>query len=202
MSWQSGLACWILRKWFYPRTRAPHFDVEHIRALASRRLWLPRVPSGWRLAEHYAADGGLLRGEWLEPATDAAGSPAGGTILYLHGGGYFFCSPRTHRALVFGLAKRTRARTFSLDYRLAPEHRFPAALDDALAAYRQLLSEGTAPESIVVAGDSAGGASRWRYSWRCVTQASVCPRAGCCFRHGPIWRPPANQSALMTGSIR
>jgi acetyl esterase/lipase len=58
---------------------------------------------------------------------------------------------------VFGLATRAKARVFSLDYRLAPENRFPAALDDALAAYRQLLADGVAPESIVIAGDSAGG---------------------------------------------
>ena len=79
------------------------------------------------------------------------------TLLYFHGGGYYFCSTKTHRPLVFGLTKRAGVRSFSLDYRLAPEHRFPAALDDALAAYRQLLALGTPPESIVLGGDSAGG---------------------------------------------
>jgi len=93
-----------------------------------------------------------LRGEWLE-----ADPPQQTTILYLHGGGYYFCSPRSHRTIVFALATRARARVFSLDYRLAPEHRFPAALDDAVAAYRQLRADGVPAQSLVVAGDSAGG---------------------------------------------
>jgi acetyl esterase/lipase len=98
-----------------------------------------------------------LRGEWLERRHDLAqGSPVR-TILYCHGGGYYFCSPASHRPLVFALAARSGARTFSLDYRLAPEHPFPAALDDALAAYRGLLAHGIAADSIVIAGDSAGG---------------------------------------------
>ena len=99
---------------------------------------------------------GELRGEWLE-RTDSVAGRAYRTLLYFHGGGYYFCSTKTHRPLVFGLTKRAGVRSFSLDYRLAPEHRFPAALDDALAAYRQLLALGTPPESIVLGGDSAGG---------------------------------------------
>jgi acetyl esterase/lipase len=79
------------------------------------------------------------------------------TILYLHGGGYYFCSPKTHRAITFGLATRAEANLFSLDYRLAPEHPFPAALDDAVAAYRRLLADGARAQSLVIAGDSAGG---------------------------------------------
>lgn len=78
-------------------------------------------------------------------------------MFYLHGGGYYFCSPRSHRAITFGLATRADADVFSLDYRLAPEHRFPAALDDAVAAYRRLLASGIDAKSIVIAGDSAGG---------------------------------------------
>ena len=78
-------------------------------------------------------------------------------ILYLHGGGYCFCSPLTHRGVAAALAREADARAFSLAYRLAPEHPFPAAVDDALAAYRELLDEGVAPERIVVAGDSSGG---------------------------------------------
>ncbi|OXH83246.1 alpha/beta hydrolase, partial [Burkholderia multivorans] len=98
-----------------------------------------------------------LRGEWLERTDVPAGRATGPTLLYFHGGGYYFCSTKTHRALVFGLTKRARVRSFSLDYRLAPENRFPAALDDALAAYRRLVALGTRPESIVLGGDSAGG---------------------------------------------
>jgi acetyl esterase/lipase len=157
MSWQSALACWFLRRQFRPQTLKPHIDVHKARALTAKRVWSPDVPRGWRLRELDGADGKPLRGEWIEPAADQPAAGAQATVLYCHGGGYYFCSPRTHRSIVFGLATRANARVFSLDYRLAPEHRFPAALDDATAAYRQLIADGTAPESIVIAGDSAGG---------------------------------------------
>jgi monoterpene epsilon-lactone hydrolase len=85
------------------------------------------------------------------------GSAASGTtLLYLHGGGYVVGSGRTGVRLAAALARRTGATTYSLDYRLAPEHPYPAALDDALAAYRELLE--TVPAArLTVAGDSAGG---------------------------------------------
>ena len=162
MSWQSAAVCWILKRQFRPETEEPHVNVERARARTAKRVWSPKVPAGWRLVERYGPDDAPLRGEWLEPiAQTAAAAAADGapmrTILYLHGGGYYFCSPKSHRSLVFQLATRSGARTFSLDYRLAPEHPFPAALDDALAGYRRLLADGTPPDSIVVAGDSAGG---------------------------------------------
>ncbi|MGF6726939.1 monoterpene epsilon-lactone hydrolase [Paraburkholderia sp. GAS41] len=161
MSWQSALACWYLRRQFRPATQKTEINVEAARALTAKRVWSPKVPSGWRLREQYDASE-TLRGEWLEPTEPGmlAGADADAsapTILYLHGGGYYFCSPRSHRSIVFGLATRSRAPIFSLDYRLAPEARFPAALDDALAAYRRLLARGTPAESIVISGDSAGG---------------------------------------------
>ena len=119
-------------------------------------MYVPRrAPSGYRLRQCHGLGDAPLRGEWLERTDSVAGR--GRTLLYFHGGGYYFCSTKTHRPLVFGLTKRAGVRSFSLDYRLAPEHRFPAALDDALAAYRQLLALGTPPESIVLGGDSAGG---------------------------------------------
>ncbi|MFJ9721308.1 alpha/beta hydrolase [Streptomyces sp. NPDC101209] len=80
-----------------------------------------------------------------------------GRLLYLHGGGYVIGSPHTHAGLVGELARRAGLRTVSVDYRLAPEHPFPAAVDDGLAAYRELLATGTDPRDLVVAGDSAGG---------------------------------------------
>ncbi len=157
MSWQSALACWYLRRQFRPQTLKPGVNVEKARALTSRRAWSPRVPGGWRLRELCGPDERPLRGEWIERADGVSTSGNGPTVLYCHGGGYYFCSPLTHRSIVFGLATRANAPIFSLDYRLAPEHRFPAALDDATAAYRQLVADGTPPESIVIAGDSAGG---------------------------------------------
>ena len=79
------------------------------------------------------------------------------TILYLHGGGYCTCSARTHRFIVAILCRAARARAIILDYRLAPEHPFPAALEDATAAYCHLLEQGVDPRCLALAGDSAGG---------------------------------------------
>lgn len=83
-------------------------------------------------------------------------APGAATVLYLHGGGYVFGSPRTHRKLALRLSAASGTEVVLPDYRLAPEHPFPAAAEDAYAAYRALLDEGTAAERIVLAGDSAG----------------------------------------------
>lgn len=78
-------------------------------------------------------------------------------VLYLHGGGYLGCSPATHRPITKTLAKLMSARVIAPDYRLAPEHPFPAALEDAVATFQWILDQGVAPDRIRVAGDSAGG---------------------------------------------
>ena len=78
-------------------------------------------------------------------------------ILYIHGGGWVSCSPQTHRAITWRLAHLTGVPVYAVDYRLAPEHPYPAALNDALSAYEALLARGIEAENIVVAGDSAGG---------------------------------------------
>ena len=80
-----------------------------------------------------------------------------GTILYFHGGSFSLGSPDTAMTLTANLVLRTGVRAISLDYRLAPEHPFPAAIDDCVAAFRSLLDSGIDPASIVFAGDSAGG---------------------------------------------
>ena len=91
--------------------------------------------------------------EWLR----APSAVPGRVVLYLHGGGYVIGSPRSHRHLAAAIAGAAGASALLLDYRLAPEHPFPAAVEDATAAYRWLLDQATAPEHIVIAGDSAGG---------------------------------------------
>jgi phosphinothricin tripeptide acetyl hydrolase len=91
--------------------------------------------------------------EWLTPPAARADV----VLLYLHGGGYVIGSPRSHRHLAAALARAAGARALVLDYRLAPEHPFPAALEDAVAAYRWLSEQGIAPARLVIAGDSAGG---------------------------------------------
>ncbi|GAB4375429.1 MAG: alpha/beta hydrolase [Elainellaceae cyanobacterium] len=91
--------------------------------------------------------------EWVT----APNSAESRVMLYLHGGGYVVCSPDTHRNLVARLARAAGVRALSLDYRLAPEHPFPSAVHDAIAAYRWLIATGVSPEQVVLAGDSAGG---------------------------------------------
>lgn len=109
-------------------------------------------PRGTRYA---TIDLGGVRTERLEHGTGSG--PATKTILFLHGGGYCIGSPLSHRALTGHLARATGAVVFAADYRLAPEHPHPAALDDALACYHALLGKGYKPSQIAIAGDSAGG---------------------------------------------
>jgi acetyl esterase/lipase len=86
-----------------------------------------------------------------------AGHPADPTVLYFHGGGYVVGSARTGTHLAAELARRAGGRALSVDYRLAPEHPYPAAVEDGLAAYAGLLRSGAHPGRVLVAGDSAGG---------------------------------------------
>jgi monoterpene epsilon-lactone hydrolase len=100
-------------------------------------------------------------------AADAAGVPAEWittpeavherVIYYLHGGGYSIGSISTHRELISRLSRAAGARALAIDYRLAPENPYPAAVEDSTAAYRWLLSTGVDPARLVIAGDSAGG---------------------------------------------
>ncbi|MFG1998758.1 alpha/beta hydrolase [Spirillospora sp. NPDC048911] len=94
-------------------------------------------------------------GEWVTSRTGERRDD--GAILYLHGGAYVVCSPRTHRPITTRLAVETGIPVLVPRYRMAPEHPFPAPLEDALAAYRWLLARGVPASGIVIAGDSAGG---------------------------------------------
>jgi len=96
-----------------------------------------------------------VRGEWVEPAGAGAG-----VIFYLHGGGFYLCDPATHRLTTKKLAKLTGGRCYSVRYRLAPQHPFPAALLDLLVSYLTLLypppgafHEAVRPETLALAGD-------------------------------------------------
>jgi epsilon-lactone hydrolase len=102
-------------------------------------------------AEPVSAGG--VKAEWVS----APGAESSRAILYLHGGGYVIGSINTHRALAGRLSRAAKARVLLIDYRLAPEHPFPAAVDDSVAAYRWMLAQGLKPTRIAVAGDSAGG---------------------------------------------
>ncbi|NEW37566.1 alpha/beta hydrolase [Nocardia cyriacigeorgica] len=97
---------------------------------------------------------GQVRGEWVCAAGVEFGDRA---IYFVHGSGYVICSARTHRGLAARLSHETGLPVFVIDYRLAPEHLFPAAADDVAAGYRWLLGNGYRAADVVIAGDSAGG---------------------------------------------
>jgi epsilon-lactone hydrolase len=101
--------------------------------------------------EPVSADG--VPAEWIVPP----GAEPHRVLLYLHGGGYVIGSINSHRAMIARIARASRARAIAIDYRLAPEHPFPAAVEDATRAYRWLLAQGNAARNMVIAGDSAGG---------------------------------------------
>jgi len=122
------------------------------------------------------AGGTGVRGEWLARA-DADDS----VVLYMHGGGYVSCSAKSHRPITSALARLTGARVFAPDYRLAPEHRYPAALDDAVAAYRWLLKQGQPAGAVAVAGDSAGGGLVLGLLLRARDEGLPLPACGVCF---------------------
>jgi acetyl esterase/lipase len=119
---------------------------ETRRAMSSRRTMPAFLPRGLRVS---ASTETGLPGEWQRPA----GAAADAVILFLHGGGYVAGSPKTHRSFSSWLAQEAQTPVLSLEYRLAPEHAFPAALDDAVLAARTLAGRGL---RVVLAGDSAG----------------------------------------------
>ena len=101
-------------------------------------------------------------------------------LLYLHGGGYMIGSMRTHRVMLSRMSRASSARVLGLDYRLAPENPFPAPVEDTLASYRWLLSNGANPKKIALAGDSCGGGLTvaalvaMRYAGEPMPAAGVC----------------------------
>lgn len=151
MSIQAKVVNFVLRHTFKPKPGAK----LHPRAVRARvgkvTKHQPPVPKDiTRRPVPADAARGLCPAEWLSHAQPQR------TVLYFHGGGYFFCNLDTHRPVCAYLARTAQARVLSVDYRLAPEHPYPAAVDDALAWYRELLAT-TAPQQLLVAGDSAGG---------------------------------------------
>ena len=121
-----------------------------------RRQRIEEVGATWPVADDIkttTVDVDGIRGEW----TTAPGSDATRALLYFHGGGYCSGSIRSHRSLVAEAGRSAKVRTLAVAYRLAPEHPFPAALDDALTAWRYLRGQGFAPDHIAIGGDSAGG---------------------------------------------
>lgn len=123
---------------------------EELREIFEAYTTVGPPPAGVTLGE------GTLGGRdalWVTPAAVTEDA----TILYFHGGGWVYGSPRTAATLTAALVRHVGAPAVSPGYRLAPEHPYPAAIEDGLAVYRGLLADGAAPERIVVAGDSSGG---------------------------------------------
>jgi monoterpene epsilon-lactone hydrolase len=125
-------------------------SVPEMRRKTDSATWMLRSPRGVSI-EKFSA--GSVPAEWLIPE----GAPQDRILFYIHGGAFVFCSLDTHRGLTARLAAAGGTRVLSVDYRLAPEHPFPAALEDCLEAYRFAVRSGISPRRIVVAGDSAGG---------------------------------------------
>jgi acetyl esterase/lipase len=141
-SLQAHVVSWILKRRLKPKL-AQAGD-----ALTVRKLMRPepaKIPPGVRITPQTV---GGVPGEWVEAQTSDL------TLLYLHGGGYVACSAETHRPITIAFAEHGM-RVFAPDYRMAPEHLFPAAVDDAVAVYRALRAQGAG--NIAVGGDSAGG---------------------------------------------
>ncbi len=128
--------------WYAPVTKQ--------RVVFEKNMSRMKMPCGVTISPIVA---GGTPGEWLTPV----GVNPARVLLHLHGGGYVTGSCRTHRAMVSRLACAAQMRGLLLDYRLAPEHPFPAAVEDALATYRWLIQNGLNPRQMVIAGDSAGG---------------------------------------------
>lgn len=140
--------------------------VAMLRALAHRTSGLPPVElrAAWaalrpmpspifREVKRSPVVAGGVTAEWFEPVAGATSA----VVIYIHGGSFIFGSIASHAEMIARVAVATGARVLALEYRLAPEHPFPAGLDDVMSAYRWVLSQGVAADKVVFAGDSAGG---------------------------------------------
>jgi epsilon-lactone hydrolase len=153
MSFQSVMAGLVMRMFIKNGTGPMQLDYQKARAQVNKSTSMASQTPADIQHTPIAANPqkALCAAEWLSVQHPER------VVVYFHGGGYFFCSLDTHRAACGYLARRSKARVLSVDYRLAPEHAYPAAVDDALAWWQELLSQGMNPNEVVFAGDSAGG---------------------------------------------
>ncbi|MEJ2172823.1 MAG: alpha/beta hydrolase [Woeseiaceae bacterium] len=157
---------------YFQSIKASRTDVQ-----AMRRRWhtlahiLPVARGVARRGAHIAG----LKAEWLTPD----GAARDKALLYLHGGAYVMGNCSTHRQLASHIARAAGVPAVLPEYRLAPEHPFPAAVNDAIAAYRALLAMGFSPEDIVIAGDSAGGGLSMSMLLALRDAGDALPRAAC-----------------------
>ncbi|HEY2675847.1 MAG TPA: alpha/beta hydrolase [Steroidobacteraceae bacterium] len=152
LSWQARILNGFFRLTMKRHGKKP-LNVERLRGMTRNP---PKsalaVPAGFTVKSLQSEEG--LHFDVADSSAPRS-APVSSIVLYLHGGGYIFGSPQTHRQVLIAMAEAFRAPAYGLDYRLAPEHPFPAAVEDAAKAYRWLLARH--PEAaIVLAGDSAG----------------------------------------------
>jgi len=147
-SWDENFETWATALHHYAkRSTALPLSVQRQAA----HVAVPRPEKSDARFEPVQARG--VPGEWFHHGA----ADESRVLFYLHGGGYSIGSIESHRDVILGLSRASNMTGFAIDYRLAPEHPFPAQLEDALAAYRFLLERGVDPKRIVIAGDSAGG---------------------------------------------
>jgi acetyl esterase/lipase len=142
--------CRILTKYLVAPNFNPNKTINEARRGMERLTKLAHLPAKTKVEK---ITFNSISAEWIY----AYEAHEDRVILFLHGGGYNTCSPNTHRELAARISKASGAKVLLPDYRLAPEHPFPSALDDATSTYRWLLDTGFAGENIAIAGDSAGG---------------------------------------------
>ena len=169
---------------------------------AERRGRIDEVGSVWPVAEDIAltpVNAGGVPAEW----SLAPGSDASRVLMFLHGGGYCSGSILSHRRMVTEAGRAAGMRTLAIGYRLAPEHPFPAALEDALAAWRFVLTQAIGAAHVAVGGDSAGGGLIGRADQHAAQRRwTMFPPARGWYRRGWTWRCPVQRSPARTRSIR
>ena len=152
----------------------PPVDIHEARAVLDKAFGEFKPPSDVTVFE---IDAGGVPCQWIT----APDVPQDRLIIYYHGGAYAACSPTTHQDLISRLSRASGAAALGVDYRLAPEHPFPTAVNDSIAAYRWALGHGFEPSNIVLAGDSAGGGLVLSVLLAVRDAGVPLPAAGVCF---------------------
>ena len=145
-----SLQAFIYKTMMRPLRKSLKQDIYSLRHQIDRFERLARIPPGVNIFDEISSP---VPAEWTVPRSGSGD----GILLYYHGGGFVVCSPRTHRTLVAEVCTEANLRALSVDYRLAPEYPFPAALEDTTHMFQWLVQSGISPSRIVLGGDSAGG---------------------------------------------
>jgi monoterpene epsilon-lactone hydrolase len=194
MSFQSRLGCGWVRLYIKRKPPGEAALVDFSRRRFRTPGWLVWLHSLGVKIDRVEAP---VNGEWISPPKSSNKEPV---VYYLHGGGYISGSAKSCRPITATLARLLQARVFGLDYRLAPEHRFPAGLDDAVAGYRWLLSAGIDSKAIAIVGDSAGGGMTLALALR-IREAGE-PLPGCLACLSPWTDMTGNSNSLAENSER